>query len=276
MAALPFFLPRGEQQLFCMHYPHAGDSCRGAVLYAPPFGEEMNKSRRAAAMLARRLAAGGFEVLQLDLTGCGDSSGELADARWADWQADVVAAAAWLAQRSGGAPMHVVGLRLGALLALQLATAGPVPVAGIILWQPVTGGDAYLTQLLRLRLAGDMLDGAAGGAAAGGTAALRAALQAGDTLEVAGYALSPALAADLSALDAASLAPPCPVTWFELAATEGKALSPAAAKMVAAWEQQGVRAAAGVVQSPAFWTSAEIEECPALIDATCAHLGAAA
>lgn len=272
MAATPFFLPRGEQQLFCMHYPHAGGACRGAVLYAPPFGEEMNKSRRAAAMLARRLAAQGFQVLQIDLSGCGDSSGELADARWADWQADLAAGATWLAQRSAGAPMYLIGLRLGALLALQMAAAPTVPVAGVILWQPVTGGDAYLTQLLRLRLAGDMMDGTTAG---GGTAALRASLQAGETLEVAGYALSSALAADLSALDAASLAPGCPVTWFELAATEGKALSPAAARLAAAWEQKGVKVSASVVQSPAFWTSAEIEECPALIDATCAQLGAA-
>lgn len=267
--ATPFFLPRGEEQLFCMHYPHAGASCRGGVLLAPPFGEEMNKARRASAMLARRLAKAGYQVLQVDLSGCGDSSGELADARWNAWIADLAAGAAWLGVRCT-APLHVLGLRLGALLALQLASAAPQPIAGVVLWQPVLNGDAFLTQLLRLRLAGDMLDG---GASAGGTAALRASLQAGQALEVAGYALSPALAADLAALDAAKLAPSCPVTWFELAAIEGKALSPAAERVLAGWRAQGVQAGASVVQAPAFWSSTEIEECPALLDATLALFG---
>lgn len=267
--ATPFFLARGAEQLFCMHYPHAGAACRGGVLLAPPFGEEMNKARRTSAMLARRLAACGYQVLQVDLSGCGDSSGELAEARWDAWTADLDAGAAWLAQRCT-APLHLLGLRLGALLALQLAAAPPVPLAGVVLWQPITNGDAFLTQLLRLRLAGAMLDG---GESAGGAAALRAQLQAGQTLEVAGYALSPALAADLSALDAARLAPACPASWFELSATEGKALSPAAERLLAGWRAQGVQASASVVQASAFWASAEIEECPALLDATLALFG---
>ena len=77
-----FFLDMEPGQRFCLFHPPAG-TCRGAALYVPPFGEEMNKSRRMAALQARALAAAGFGVLQLDLYGCGDSSGEFAEARWA-------------------------------------------------------------------------------------------------------------------------------------------------------------------------------------------------
>ena len=50
-------------------------------MYAHPFCEEMNKARRMAALQSRRLAALGYSVLQIDLFGCGDSSGDFADAR---------------------------------------------------------------------------------------------------------------------------------------------------------------------------------------------------
>ena len=39
-----FFLQRGRGQLFCLFHPPRG-SCRGTVLYVPPFAEEMNRAR---------------------------------------------------------------------------------------------------------------------------------------------------------------------------------------------------------------------------------------
>jgi alpha/beta superfamily hydrolase len=68
-----------------------------------PFVEEMNKSRRMAALQSRSLAARGYSVLQIDLFGCGDSSGDFADASWEIWVQDVVLGAQWLSQRVGGA-----------------------------------------------------------------------------------------------------------------------------------------------------------------------------
>ena len=41
------------------------------------WAEEMNKARRMAALQARLLAENGYAVLQIDLHGCGDSSGDL-------------------------------------------------------------------------------------------------------------------------------------------------------------------------------------------------------
>lgn len=235
------------------------------VLAVPPFGDEMNKSRRMTALQARRLAARGFGVLLLDLEGCGDSDGELRDARWDGWKDDLAAAAGWLAARNP-APLFLLGLRTGALLALDYARAQS-SVAGIVLWQPVASGDAFLTQLLRLKLAGGMLDQSGGGAS---TAALRASLAAGETLEIGGNDISGGLAADLGAQDLRALAPhSCPVHWFELVADPERPMPPAAARIADAWRADGVALAASMLVGPPFWSTQEITECETLLEATC-------
>ena len=66
------------------------------MLYIHPFAEEMNKSRRMAALQSRALAQAGYAVLQIDLLGCGDSSGDFGDATWQSWVSDVVLGCQWL------------------------------------------------------------------------------------------------------------------------------------------------------------------------------------
>jgi exosortase A-associated hydrolase 1/exosortase A-associated hydrolase 2 len=265
--AEPFFLATADGPRFCMYHPPAG-ACRGALVYLHPFAEELNRTRRMAALGARALAAQGVAVLQIDLHGCGDSAGDFGDASWQGWKRDVAAAAAWLRARTA-LPVGLWGLRLGALLALDCARDAAIAPARLLLWQPVTRGNAFLTQFLRLRLAGDLLQDAASSAPAapdqGGTEALRAALRAGETLEVAGYRVAPALALPLDALDAQALAPSCPVDWFELASAPERPLPPAAARLADAWRAQGVRVDTHLVAGPQFWATPEIAEVPALV-----------
>ena len=85
--ALPqaFFLPSDNGQRFCLYHPPQGSPPQGRVLYLHPFAEELNSTRRVVAQQARALAKAGYGVLQIDLLGCGDSSGEFADATWAAW-----------------------------------------------------------------------------------------------------------------------------------------------------------------------------------------------
>src|SRR5688500_5815022 len=75
-------------RLRCVAEP-AGGTVRGVVLLLPPFAEEMNKSRRMCALLARGLAADGWRVVRIDLLGCGDSAGSLRDASWEQWCDDL-------------------------------------------------------------------------------------------------------------------------------------------------------------------------------------------
>ena len=268
----PFFLDADPGQRFCLFHPPAPGACRGAVLYVHPFGDEMNKSRRVAALQARALAAAGFGVLQIDLFGCGDSSGDFGQASWEQWKRDLAAAHQWLANRLGR-PVTLLGLRLGALLALDYAAGCTPAPARLLLWQPVQSGAAYLKQFLRLLLANDMLTDDKGSSEKNAGADLRARLLGGEMLEIAGYELAAELAAAIDALDAAQLAPArCPVDWFTVVASPGRPDSVAVTRQASRWREQGVELQMHQVVGPSFWATQEIEEAPALVAATTAAL----
>ncbi len=138
--------PSGQR--FCLFHPAQASQVLGAVLYIHPFAEEMNKSRRMAAMQSRALAKAGFAVLQIDLLGCGDSSGDFGDASWQSWLDDVQRGAKWLAERVQ-APLWLWGLRAGCLLAVD-AARNISPTPNFIFWAPTPSGKLLLQQFLRL------------------------------------------------------------------------------------------------------------------------------
>ncbi|WP_298235080.1 hydrolase 2, exosortase A system-associated [uncultured Azohydromonas sp.] len=254
----------GEGRRFCLHHRAAGGRPRARVLYLHPLAEEMNRSRRMAALQARALAGAGFEVLQIDLHGCGDSAGDFADASWQGWTADALQACEWLRAQPGAAPLWLWGLRAGALLAVEAAHALPVS-CNLLLWQPPASGAAVLQQFLRLRLAEGLAQGQAGAL----MKTLRAQLDAGQAVEAAGYTVSPALA---HGLQAATLVPVLPragrLAWLELGGSEPAAPSPAAQPLIDAWSRGGWQVHAQRVPGPPFWATAETETAPALLQAT--------
>ena len=72
-------------------------------------------------------------------------------------------------------------------------------------------------------------------------------------------------------LEAARLEPVAGVrqlAWLECSPREEVTLSPAAAAPLAAWRGAGCAVQAQAVQGPAFWQTTEIEDAPALIQAT--------
>jgi exosortase A-associated hydrolase 2 len=257
-----FFLPApgGEQRLGVFHA--AAGPTRGRVLYLHPFAEEMNKSRRMAALGSRALAAAGFSVLQLDLRGCGDSSADFGETGWQDWLADVALALDWLDAEAGDAPLWLWGLRAGCLLAVEAATALRRP-CNFLFWQPTPSGRLVLQQFLRLRLAAEM----AGGGAKGLMDTLKTDLAAGRTVEVAGYSLRPELS---RGLETAQLTPPAPVpagrvAWWELGADDAASFSPVSAQAQQGWRDAGWQVDAAIVGGPNFWATTEIELAPALV-----------
>ena len=266
--------PDGGQRLYLHHTPAAAQVLQGVVLYVHPWAEEMNKSRRMSALASRSLAAQGWAVLQVDLLGCGDSSGDFGDSSWAAWVDDITRAAQWLRDRHPGAPLWLWGLRTGALL----VTAAVSRIGGalnLLLWQPTLQGKAQLQQFLRLKAAVQLAD--SGGKAILDTA--RAALAAGQSVEVAGYLLPPALA---QGLEAASLTPPGPaafhpgrLVWLEVSPQAEPVLTPAAQVAWPRWQALGWQVEARAVRGPAFWQTIEIEDAPALVASTIAALNAA-
>lgn len=254
-----FFLPAGSEQRLCLFHAPAGTP-RSAVLYLHPLAEEMNKSRRMAALGCQALAEAGHAVLQIDLRGCGDSSADFGDARWDDWQADVRLGLDWLAQRCPQAPLWLWGLRAGALLA---AADWGRPVH-FLFWQPQTSGKLALQQFLRLKLAAEM----ASGAGKGLMEQMKAQLARGDAVEVAGYRLHPGLA---SGLEAARLAPagtPGRVEWLEVSAQPDDTLKPVSLQALQAWQDAGWTVRATCVTGPSFWATSEIELAPDLLTRT--------
>ena len=281
MQSEAFFLPvepPGLGQRFCLYHPAVVGPPRGLVLYIHPFAEEMNKSRRMAALQSRALAQAGFAVLQIDLLGCGDSSGDFGDSTWNSWVSDVVLAAQWLRRRheaenttSNQPPLWLWGLRAGCLLAVAAANQLTKP-CNFLFWQPPGSGKQLLQQFLRLKVAGDML----GGQSKGLMELMRQQLAAGSSVEIAGYMVSAGLA---TGLDQASLAPPpkgtAPqrVEWFELSTRDDASLSPASTQSIARWQTEGFEVHSNIVAGSAFWQTTEIEEAPALIDATTTAIG---
>ena len=304
-----FFLPADGGRLgqrFCLFHPAQGDVPKGTVLYIHPFAEEMNKSRRMAALQARALAKAGYAVLQIDLLGCGDSSGDFGDASWEDWVGDVVQGCRWLRSRTnpqgaepGSVPLWLWGLRAGCLLAAEAARHLTEP-CNFLFWQPPSAGKLLLQQFLRLKVASDMLGGQAKGVMEG----LRQQLAGGASVEIAGYMLSAGLAAGLEQVallpaplrfgaehatwlsptagmrreQLAQLLPPANsdqpprLEWLEVSAREDASLNPASSKSITQWSQSGFAARSHIVNGPSFWQTTEIEDAPALITATLAAM----
>jgi exosortase A-associated hydrolase 2 len=240
--------------------PH-GLHPRGTIVFSPPFAEEMNKSRRMAAITARALAAEGWCVVRGDLLGCGDSSGDFSDASWSDWIDDLRRLVN--AHRAEEGELWLWALRAGSLLLPPLLEA--LPHANLLLWQPALSGSVVLTQFLRIKTMGAVT----GAADTIDRKSLQESLARGETVEVAGYCVSKRLT---TGLDAARFQIPAShrgrIVWFEISAGGTPALSPPASRLVDQCRQGGQLVHVEFIDGPQFWQTAEISELPALIERT--------
>lgn len=265
-SARPFYLQADEGRRFALlHSPAPPTPVRGGIVFVPPFAEELNRSRRAIAEASRAFARSGWQVLRLDLYGCGDSEGDFQDATWARWQADIALALDWTREQLGREPI-VWALRAGILLA-QSALRHRNRPARVVAWQPVHSGDVHLTQFLRMRVAADAF--AAGTRVT--TQALRESIRSGQTVEVAGYPLTEALVGPLAASKLEPDADWCRELIL-VEASEDAAVSPATLRVTDRAGPAGVAAHAQATADPAFWQTIEVEEAPALTAATVAWL----
>lgn len=271
VASEAFFLAHADgRKRFCLHHapgahrgPGSPANVRAVVLYLPPWADEMNKSRRMARLQSQLLAANGFAVLQVDLTGCGDSSGDHGSSSWEQWVEDGADALRWLGQRYPGAPHLIWGLRSGCLLACDVA--GVVPdAAALLMWNPPGSGRQQWQQFLRLATAA-ALTGDVGKARAD---AIKQRLQQGLAVEIAGYEVSPPLWHGLESSAIKGPGRPTAAEMIEVGAQAGDDVSPALLTMADKWRSQGHRVATSRVQGPAFWQTTEIEDAPALLPAT--------
>ena len=260
-----FFMDASDGQRFCLFFsPEVPKLNLGAILFLHPFAEEMNKSRKMVALQARSFAELGYSVLLIDLFGCGDSAADFNDARWEIWKDDAELACRWLAQH-GYESITLWGLRLGALLALDVSRATPAHIERLILWQPLIDGNQFLSQFWRLRLASDMLNATPTSDA--GT--LSQMIEQNQSVEIAGYLLHPQLAASIVSLDAQLFdGLPKNIHWFECMSSDAAQIAPARKKIVDAWQMRGHDVRLQLIECSAFWNSQETSINRQLIEAT--------
>ena len=144
---IPFYFGAPNRRLFgCYQSPPPGLHRDTGVLLCYSMGEEYTRFHRLYHLLARHLSQAGFPAMRFDLYGCGDSEGDFEQARIDDWLADVSAAIDELRRRSNASTICLAGLRLGGTLAM-MSGAERGDVRGLVLWDPVTNGRAYLHEL---------------------------------------------------------------------------------------------------------------------------------
>lgn len=238
--------------------PSASDAAAQpfAALFAPPFAEEMNRTRRLMALAGQRLAGRGIASLLPDLPGTGDSPQPFAQATWDGWLEALHACAAHL--NGQGLAVRLVGIRLGGLLAADALAQG-LAAERLVLVDPVEDGRLHMRHWLRIRSAASLEIGPRIT-----LSYLQSRLEAGEAVEIAGYEISPQLVNRISTLKLAPLldaAGETPVTRLDLA-PPGTEAPPAA---------QGRRALA----AEAPWTSPEPAEPVELATALADMVGAA-
>ena len=256
------FLVCEGRRLFTVLLEPEGTPVCGSVLFLAPFAEEMHKSRRTVALQARAMAAAGYNVMLLDLSGCGDSSGSFADASWSAWKEDAHYAVSVLTDRVAQ-PVTLWGLRFGALLACELAQELP-DIERLLMWQPTLNGEQYIDQFLRFELAGQALKGESGFDRAG----LWNELRSGRSLDVAGYELSSQLGLGISHVRLGNLKPDCPVIWMDVGNPAARQPTIASKTVIDRWQEQGVSVLWMSAEGESFWRNVDAADSPALLSAT--------
>lgn len=141
-----YFGPEASQLYGTYHEPVLSADLKHGILLCNPFGQEYIRIHRSFKQLAERLSMEGFSVLRFDFFGCGDSYGSLSEASFERWVKDVACAADELRESAETRNISIIGLRLGAAIAMQyIMESGNAE--NLILWEPVIDGRQYLTEV---------------------------------------------------------------------------------------------------------------------------------
>lgn len=155
MAAL-FFGP-STQQLYGVLESPSGRPRKTGVLLLQPGLQEYMRSHWAFRSLGGALAARGFPTLRFDYRGTGDSAGEPEATSFEACVDDARVAAEELRDAGMVQDVTLIGMRLGAAIALRAAQKLAF-AKRLLLWNPIVTGRAYLAELeqmdraLRLQL----------------------------------------------------------------------------------------------------------------------------
>ncbi len=147
----PFYFGADDAPLFGVYsQPNAAVARRAAVLMCAPLATEYMRTHYAIRLVGSQLARYGFHVLRFDYHGTGDSSGEVGAGQFDLWSDDIALAAKELLDFSGVQDLALVGLRMGAALAVEALASRKISAKCLVLWDPVVSGDEYLSTIEKL------------------------------------------------------------------------------------------------------------------------------
>ena len=144
----PFFFGVDGRRLYGLLRVASSSAGLGVVL-CQPHAHEYIRCHRAFRELGQRLAWAGIPVLSFDYYGTGDSGGDYQQGTISGWVADVGLAIDALKQEMKVERVCLVGLRLGATLAM-MAGAGRRDLAGIAAWDPIVAGADVEREIIRI------------------------------------------------------------------------------------------------------------------------------
>lgn len=241
------FVPGPAGRLFVAIHRPVGPSPQVGVVVCPPVLAEAARNYRREFQLACALAERGHAVARFHPRGAGHSH-EAEGVTFTDLVEDAAAVADHLVATTRVTHLVLIGTRLGAMVAAALR--GRRHDCGrLVLWQPVTGGDAYLRELHRVRLMTHLR----GQTRTGRAQRLDRALAEDHTVEIAGHALDRALHASIEDLDLARLLDPPRGDLLVLEMNGQMQVRSDVRALVEAWRAAGARASAEAVSLDEPW-----------------------
>ena len=154
-----FYFGAPPKLLFGAYHPaqEIKDRKVGVILCYPIINEYL-RAHRAFVRLATQLAAEGFHVLRFDYFGCGDSYGDDDDGSLLEWTENLSTAIDELKHGCDASHICLIGLRMGASLALQAAEKRN-DIDTMVLWEPIVDGEDYVREIKRLHLESAVIEG---------------------------------------------------------------------------------------------------------------------
>jgi hypothetical protein len=141
-----FFFGNTTSMLYGVFHAASPENYRNrSVLLLYPMGQEYMRIHRAYRRLADSLSDLGFDVLRFDYACTGDSYGDDEQARFDQWADSALMAYDELYAMSPLAKIDVVALRLGTVIARQLAQNRKIQ--RLVLWEPSYSDKYYWQQL---------------------------------------------------------------------------------------------------------------------------------
>ncbi|MDT3680089.1 MAG: alpha/beta hydrolase [Burkholderiaceae bacterium] len=236
---------------------------RAQAVFFPPYGDEMNQSRRMYRLAAEALAMRGVAGRMFDLLGTGDSSADFREATVSAWLSDcrrMLDAAQAEDER-----IVLIGCRLGAALAAKASDGLARQAALFVGWAPLLQGSQQLNGLLRVAKIARMNRPQVPDP--------KALWAMGEVAWLAGYPVSATLADQLTALDATNAPRAERAVLFEVRSAQDDAslhVSEGLRRRAETWVGQGVPTQGVALRGPAFWNVADLVDVPQLVQATVA------